>query len=505
MSTDRDLEERRLHPSSLGFSLLKHLRQFLAPIAIMFFVSKESDSWQIYGTVLLIPLMVYEAWRYFNLRYLIADGELIVREGVIFKNVRHVPLERIQSIDSTQNFLHRLLNVADVRVETAGNTEPEAELRVLSIAARDQLRGIVFSANGAPSPEAVNKEAIQPTTQLSGPTFDFHLPAPELALLGLNPLKGLAILGVGLGLAGQLGLLENASIGGFFKTLLSGASLASNFAMGVAVVFAVGLAILLLSMAATFVGLHDFTLTRTGAEFRVQCGLFTRRTTTVPIGRVQYVIVRANPILRALNRSSIQIETAGGKNEDERHTQRWLMPVVRNEFVPSLLHAIDPAIDLECVDWQALTPRAGRRRLFRALRFSLVFAIPPLFFLESWGALVLALGQPVVTGLLLALAHKTHLAIGWASSPFGTLMRTGVFTKSIGIALAGRVQAITVQSSPFDRRYGHATFRIDTAGAGREGNKVSIEFMSRDVAVRLRDQLLWDLEHKRQDDGLVRA
>ena len=72
MSTDRDLEERRLHPSSLGFSLLKHLRQFLAPIAIMFFVSKESDSWQIYGTVLLIPLMVYEAWRYFNLRYYIS-------------------------------------------------------------------------------------------------------------------------------------------------------------------------------------------------------------------------------------------------------------------------------------------------------------------------------------------------------------------------------------------------------------------------------------------------
>ncbi|MDE0896577.1 MAG: PH domain-containing protein, partial [Planctomycetota bacterium] len=196
--------------------MLKHLRQFLAPIAIMFFISKESDSWQIYGTVLLIPLMVYEAWRYFNLRYLIADGELIVREGVIFKNVRHVPLERIQSIDSTQNFLHRLLNVADVRVETAGNTEPEAELRVLSIEAREQLRGIVFSANESPPQEAEDKEAIQSTTQLSGPTFDFHLPAPELALLGLNPLKGLAILGVGLGLAGQLGLLESASIGGFF-------------------------------------------------------------------------------------------------------------------------------------------------------------------------------------------------------------------------------------------------------------------------------------------------
>ncbi len=508
MSSERNLKEQRLHPSSLAFSLLKYLRQFLAPIALMFFVSKESDSWEIYGAFIVLPLMLFEAWRYFNLRYSIANGELIVRKGVFFKNVRHIPLERIQSIDSSQNFLHRMLSVADVRVETAGNTEPEAELRVLSIEARDQLRGIIFT--GARTSKAAkdtsnDQESIDEAERFGQERFEFHLPAAELALLGLNPFKGLAILAVGAGIAGQVGIFENATFLGFFHVLLEGASFADHFSYAVLAVFGLGLAILTLSLLATFTILHDFTLTRDEQEFRVQCGLFTRRTTTIPIGRVQYVLVKSNPVLRAIGRSSIQIETAGGKHTPDDQTQKWLMPVVRNEYLPSLLSAIDPTIVLHGLGWHSLTHLAGRRRLYRALRASLLLAIVPCFFLETWGALALAVGLPIVTVLLLLFAHKSHRAIAWAAAPFGTLLREGVFTKSVGIVLAGRPQAITLRSSPFDRRHSMVTFRIDTAGAGADGHKIKIEYLQRDVAEALRDQLLFDLETKGQSDGLVRS
>jgi putative membrane protein len=501
---ERDLKEQRLHPSSLLFSLLRHLRQFLWPLALMFFLSKKSESWEAYAALAVIPLMIFEAWRYFNLRYLIADGELVVHEGVFFKNVRHVPLERIQSIDSTQNFLHRLFKVAEVRVETAGNTEPEAKLRVLSISARDRLRGIVF--NEPPQGVSAPVEGPLPNVPV-GESFAFHLPATELALLGLNPLRGLAILGLGLGVGGQLGLFEFGSPVPVFTALGAGASILKDVVLGVAAVFAAGVAILLLSMVSTFIGLHNFTLERSRGEFRTQCGLFTRHTTTIPLGRVQFVSVKSNLLLRFLKRSSIQIETAGGKSEVQsgNHTQRWLMPVVENEFVPGLLHAIDPSIDLESIDWQSLGPKAGKRRLFRALRECLFVAIPPAIFYSTWGAPVLAIGLPIVAIIALTHAHKQHQITAWANTPFGVLMRTGVLTRTLGLALSGRVQSVSVRSSPFDRRHKMASLQIDTAGAGKVGHKIDIEFLQRDIAESLRDHLLFDLESKGLSDGLIRV
>ncbi|MDG1498508.1 MAG: PH domain-containing protein [Planctomycetota bacterium] len=502
--SERDLKEQRLHPSSLLFSLLRHLRQFIWPLALMFFLSKKSESWEVYAVYAVIPLMIFESWRYFNLRYLIADGELVVHEGVIFKNVRHVPLERIQSIDSTQNFLHRMLHVAEVRVETAGNTEPEAKLRVLSISARDRLREIVF--DGTPKP-SIDPARGQNANVPAGDSFAFHLPATELALLGLNPFRGLAILGVGVGIGGQLGLFEMISPASILSALGLGAGVLQNFFIGVASVFAVGVAILFISLVSTFIGLHDFTLERSRGEFRTQCGLLTRHTTTIPLGRVQFVSIKSNLLLRLLKRSSIQIETAGGKGEAKsgNHTQRWLMPVVENGLVPGLLRSIDPNINLESVAWQGLGPKAGRRRLFRAIRECLLIAILPAIFYSSWGAQVLAIGLPILVLIALTHAHKQHQVTAWASEPFGVLMRTGVLTRTIGVALSGRVQSVSISSSPFDRRYQMASLSIDTAGAGKVGHKINVEYMQRDLAESLRDHLLFDLEAKGLSDGLVRT
>ena len=67
-------------------------------------------------------------------------GELVITSGLIFRNERHVPYGRIQNIDAVQNLLHRLLRVVEVRVETGGGDEPEARMRVLPLAALEEMR-----------------------------------------------------------------------------------------------------------------------------------------------------------------------------------------------------------------------------------------------------------------------------------------------------------------------------------------------------------------------------
>ena len=85
-----------------------------------------------YDSVLFfVPVVVGSLIRYWNYLYRLEGDELIVRDGLVTRNERHVPYARIQNIDLVQNPLHRMLGVAEVRVETAGGEKPEVVMRVL--------------------------------------------------------------------------------------------------------------------------------------------------------------------------------------------------------------------------------------------------------------------------------------------------------------------------------------------------------------------------------------
>ena len=55
----------------------------------------------------------------------------MIRSGILFRNVRHLPYARIQNLDAVQNVFHRAFGMADVRVGTGGGAEPEARMSVL--------------------------------------------------------------------------------------------------------------------------------------------------------------------------------------------------------------------------------------------------------------------------------------------------------------------------------------------------------------------------------------
>ena len=55
-------------------------------------------------------------FRYWSYRYRLDHDELVVRQGVLFRNERHIPYARVQNIDLVQNPLHRLFGVAEVRL-----------------------------------------------------------------------------------------------------------------------------------------------------------------------------------------------------------------------------------------------------------------------------------------------------------------------------------------------------------------------------------------------------
>src|SRR5688572_7432939 len=143
MQSDGDLE-RRLAPSSLVSLILGRTRNLLLPAALVWFYARE-DRWEAWLALLFVPFVLGDVVRWFTLRWSLGADELVVRKGIFFRSVRHVPFARIQNVDLKQTLVHRLLRIAAVRVETAGGLEPEAELDAITLDAYEELRARVFA------------------------------------------------------------------------------------------------------------------------------------------------------------------------------------------------------------------------------------------------------------------------------------------------------------------------------------------------------------------------
>ena len=226
-----------------------------------------------------------------------------------------MPYSRIQNLDLVRGPVHRMLGVAEVRIQTASGAEPEAVLRVLSMKAIDELRAGIGRAGETPevTDEESPEQAGEPLVRLS---------LDDLVALGLVSNRAMVVIGAVLGILWQLDLTGNIDDKlRAFEPALRQAGIGMT-AMGVVILGVVLLVVLpALSIGFTIVRFYGFTLVRQGSEFRLRCGLFTEYTSTVMRERVQLISIRQSPLHRLLKRASIRIETAGGVKEgDQAHS-----------------------------------------------------------------------------------------------------------------------------------------------------------------------------------------
>ena len=504
------LKRQRLHPFSLPFSFIAHAEGFMIPIVLYLLVKSEESPWEVWAAIFLIPTMIMETWRYMSLRYWIRDDELVVKQGVIQKTERHVPLARIQTIDSTQNFLERLFGVVEVRVETAGSGEAEAHLKVLSLKARDELRRLVFAgrSEGASAPVDAADDLIGPRLPAAvdaaftaeQPAAEFEplarVTAKELMLLGLSPGRGLAILAGFVGLATQFQVFSDEDYALLYDWTQT--SMASELMIDIAIGFAVLALVVGLSVMSVFLRLFDFRLDRRGSEFRTQCGLFTRHSTTIPAGRIQFVSIQASPALRFFKKRLIKIRTAGarGKGDGAALTRQWLLPVVAAERVPKLVRSLVPDCDFQGeheIEWRPLAKGAARRSARKAFVGGVLVCTPAAIMWSSWGSSVLPWIAPLFLLLIPLYEWLAARAFGWAHTGFGLVTREGVLGKRMALVPTSRVQTVAVGASPFDRRWRMARLDVDTAGT-RVGHRARIPYLERPVAEALAEVLTKNAE-----------
>ena len=469
----------RLHPTSLAFDLLSHVRSLIVPAVIGLFGAAQGQmTYLIIGAMFFIPTVVFSVIRYLSLKYQIRDGQLIVTKGIFFRRVRTVPVERIQNIDLVQNVLHRIFGVAEVRVETASGTEPEATLRVLSLEDVEKLRSFIFQGAGqavAASDDVAASESavrnVDGATGLASGAATQAVPATEqlhsislgmLIKAGLASNRGSVLIGVLVGLYFQFDLEKQFSFRQLEQLLPQGLSAIQQVLIAIAGSIVVLACLRIFGIVWYILRFFGYKLTRSGNDLRISCGLFTKVSATVPRNRIQFISIHQNLFMRWMGLATIRIETAGGSSGQEDATKsvssRWFIPVLPDSQVAATLEQLRPGLcwSEQNFDWQPLAPRAGTRMLRIAIVTTVLIAAVGFGIWQPWGWIA---GVVALPGLIWH-ATKKRKSRKYARSDDCVVYRSGVLTHKTGITFFEKIQTLEVSQTPFDKRWGLSLIHI---------------------------------------------
>lgn len=490
-------DERRLHPWSWLFVLLASVRQLIVPLgALVVFGGRSEDNWQLAGAgVVVVVLALGAVWRYFTYRYRIDGDSLLVRSGLFERSLRQVPFSRIHNVALHQTLLHRVFGVAEVKLESAGGTRPEAQMRVLKLADALALERVIRhrgqSATEA-TPEASSSTNVDGETLLS-------LGIGEIVRLGLISNRGMVVVAGAFALAWQVfperrmaRLVENILRDAFgYVGQFNGGWMATAVSAALFVLLVLAL-IRAFSVVLAIVRYHGFQLTRHGRRLTVERGLLTRVRASVPRRRIQAWTLREGVLHRAFGRRSLDIDTATSQvDPNQEKPLQELAPVATPAACDALVNHVLRDAAWPPADWSPLHPRAWMRLLLGDLVFGVAVVAVATWHFGSWGLLAL-LWLP--WAWLVARRHAARA--GYAIDGKLVAVREGWWSRRWRFAELDKVQALELRRSPLDRRFGMASVWVDTAGAGAMSGALRIRHLPLDEARRLHARIAGEVARR---------
>jgi putative membrane protein len=476
----------RLHPSVIAVWSVRGL----VPLAAVWIASDPGDL--AFGLGLAVLLLGGSWVRWLRFTWRIEPGQLVIEHGLLQRTRRVIPLARIQAVQTVRKVQHRAFGVVGLRVEAIGGSETEGQLDALPVdVARDVQRVLLGQEPTEPATAGVRSPAAddRPVTSLvleeapSGTVIARCTPG-NLLLAGLT--------GGRVGVAAALiGLAEQ-----FYGQRMAEAALSApqRYGLRAALLF-VALAIVgafVLSVAATAVTYWDFTVRRDGRLLRLHRGLLDERRDTVPLTRVQTVTVEQNILRAAFDLAAVRMTVAGRAGDDAGVTGT-LLPIGSLHQATALVDEAWDHTDVSRIALQPMPAAARARRLVRAVTAAAVLAAVAWPFAGSGPALT-AGAVVLVLGTLVGVA--SYRSLGWAVAGDVVVARSGWLVRRLSVTPVAALQSVSLVSTPFQRRRGLATLRLEIARS-RGGRDPRLIDLSADDGAALLTRLAEEAVHTR--------
>ncbi|WP_175507177.1 PH domain-containing protein [Halostagnicola kamekurae] len=397
--------------------------------------------------------LAIEAVRWWHYELTLEEESLVVRSGILRPKRRTIPVSRIQQSTVSTTTVSRLFGLAALECETAGNPdEPDLSVRYLERADADDLQRRIGSVT------EVDTTSSEPPARHRV----FTLRPRELALYGVARTHPKTILLAVLAWVGA-NYFEPDAITDLQTIVITALENLLPLSPAVMLVLVV-LAGWLLGVGLAIERMGNFRLSAGEGSFRRRHGFVRTTDADVSSDRIQLARVRSNPLHRLLGLAQADVGTAGISEPSPFGLQWPLAPLARRDVAWELLERA-VGVDRSAVELQRLPTRARRRYAVRyalgvvvlAAGTALVQQVVP-----ATRAIPLPLFVPLLVLSPLA-AHVTWTHRGYALLDDHVVARRGFWTRRTYVVPTDTIQNLTVSQSPFQRRIGLVTVRLDVA------------------------------------------
>jgi putative membrane protein len=450
-----DGADRRLHPATIALGFVKEAPQtILALPAGLAFASRSGLGGALLIAAALAALLLavkWLAWRRF--RYGVGPAEIVIESGILNRNRRSIPFDRVQDVDIERTFLARLFGLAKVRIETGAGGKDEGLLDSVSLAEAHRLRETVRGRRAGAAPAAAEPAAIAEEQVL------FAMNVPRVLLFGVFNFSLVYI-------AGLFALLQT------FDRFLPfdiydparWVGLVDDYLPNRWTVGAIAAVLIVAALLGSIAGVlrtlardYGFRLSLEGGRFRREQGLFTRSEAVIARRRVQLATVTGGPLRSLFGWSGLSFQTLGAGTD--RSGQQSAAPFATRAEIETVLAEVrplrlPPPPELACV---------SRRHILRSSAAKLAPALVAIAALSVWerSSLLLLALLPLLAAAA-ALERRFHR---YALEDDLLFVARGVWRRRLWLVPLGNVQSLGLSRGPIQRRLGLATLAIDTAGA----------------------------------------
>lgn len=484
---------QRTSPLGLAVNMLRALGNTIVPLIA---VAVGGDNFGLTGAlaggamlaiVLLAGLSAWLSW--WRLTYTINPEDIRIESGVLSREARSIPFERIQDVSLEQKLLARIFGLAEVKFETGAGGGEDGKLAFVSLDEGERLRELVKERR---EDETATTTGLSADGETDGARREaatgepiFAMDERRLFTFGLFEFS-LVVFAVLLGAAQQFEFLIPFDIWDldFWSEELGAPSRETmrNWSIigGMIAILSTLTGVVLLGMTTgvvrTFLRDWGFRLDRTPKGFRRRRGMLTLTDVVLPVHRVQAAVVRTGIIRRrfgwhGLKFVSLAQDVSGSSSHD-------VAPFAKLDEIWPIAAEADIAPPDAALDWRI--PNKWRWLWEAAFGTVIVAGV-------AIGMQIA--GLPVWTLLILLLIPLTW-AIDWfswrrhrhaidARQVYG---RKGLLAPKLTIAPQVKLQSVEIRQGPIGRMLGYVDLHF-----GLAGGSLSLPGLAPDEAYAIRE------------------
>ncbi|NEG55892.1 PH domain-containing protein [Bifidobacterium platyrrhinorum] len=367
---------RRLHPAALIVRIVSNVKgtvSLLLSFIVIVRASLRRGDWWLWACAAAIVMVVVVrplcAW--LTTRYRLTADALEYRSGLFLHQRRTISYGAIHAVNSAQPVYLRPFGIVRLTVSSVGadaditlDAVPAAlqlELERLRAGAREDGESCDGPDSGpgvCPGPPALSDSPVAAPTATATP--ETAMPRIDAARDGHAPVFRASTHDILLFAVTDLGFVAAAFVAfGFVQNLqdmlprdmVHGAerSIGDYASRGVLAVVLLAsaclLAIVAVSVVTSLLRFHGFEVWRRGDDLVVVRGLFTRRTTAIPVGRIQTIVVQQSVLRRPFRLCSVRLGLSATSQDHDVASATIVLPVIGTRRVVPVLRLMLPEWD----------------------------------------------------------------------------------------------------------------------------------------------------------------